>query len=231
MHKVSSNNHNHIPAPLSYCSCCPPMWPNHFPFLLCFAAHAAYFIFLFLFHFRKLSFLLISSFYHAKNTVAHLFLTSFSPISVVSMSGSAMLYGLLHCQNSRYIHPSKPCMITFDCKLYLGNDDESNVCIMMGVLHFFVPVNLPTPIDNRLLRFDYKSRRQTLWVTRVCQGSRFWVWMMPVGLILTQHRAQGQDLGFSPSASSRWGCLPQEVLTVDYRTCELRIDGALVTIQ
>ena len=149
MHKVSSNNHNHIPAPLSYCSCCPPMWPDHFPFLLCFAAHAAYFIFLFLFHFCKLSFLLISSFYHAKNTVAHLFLTSFSPISVVSMSGSAMLYGLLHCQNSRYIHPSKPRMIAFDCKLYLGHDDESNVCIMMGVLHFFIPVNLPAPIDNR----------------------------------------------------------------------------------
>ena len=144
-----SNNHNHISAPLSYCSCCPPMWPNHFPFLLCFTAHAAYFIFLFLFHFRKLSFLLISSFYHAKNTVAHLFPTSFPPFSVVSMSGSAMLYGLLHCQNSRYIHPSKPRTITFDCKLYLGRDDESNVCIMMGVLHFFVPVNLPAPIDNR----------------------------------------------------------------------------------
>ena len=40
-------------------------------------------------------------------------------------------------------------MITFDCELYLGRDDESNVCIMMGVLHFFVPVNLPAPIDNR----------------------------------------------------------------------------------
>ena len=40
-------------------------------------------------------------------------------------------------------------MITFNCELYLGRDDESNVCIMMGVLHFFVPVNLPAPIDNR----------------------------------------------------------------------------------
>ena len=143
-----SNYHNHIPTPLSYCSCCPPTWPDHFPFLLCFAAHAAYFIFLFPFHFCKLSFLLISSFYHAKNTVAHLFLTSFPPFSVVSMSGSAMLYSLLHCWNSRYIHPSKPHMITFNCELYLGCDDESNVCIMMGVLHFFVPVNLPAPIDN-----------------------------------------------------------------------------------
>ena len=42
-----------------------------------------------------------------------------------------------------------PRMITFDCELYLGRDDESNVCIMMGILHFFVPVNLPAPIDNR----------------------------------------------------------------------------------
>ena len=31
----------------------------------------------------------------------------------------------------------------------IGRDDESNVCIMMGVLHFFVPVNLPAPIYNR----------------------------------------------------------------------------------
>ena len=99
--------------------------------------------------FPQTSFLLISSFYHAKNTVAHSFLTSFLPISVVSMSGSAMLYGLFHCRNSRYIHPSKPRMITFDCELYLGHDDESNVCIMMGVLHFFVPVNLPAPINNQ----------------------------------------------------------------------------------
>ena len=82
---------------------------------------------------------------------------------------------------------------------------------------------------GQVLHLDYKSRRQTLWVTRVRQGFGFWIWMMSVGL--TQCRVKGQGLGFSPSVSSRWGCLSQEVLTVDYRTCEQRIDNALVTIQ
>ena len=47
-----SNNHNHIPAPLSYCSCCPPTWPDHFPFLLCFAATLSSY-----FHFISANFL------------------------------------------------------------------------------------------------------------------------------------------------------------------------------
>ena len=34
--------------------------------------------------------------------------------------------------------------------------------------------------------------------------------MMPVGLILTQRRVQGQDLGFSPSASE--GIFPKKSL-------------------
>ena len=47
---------------------------------------------------------------------------------------------------------------------------------------------------RHVLHFDYKSRHQTLWVTRVHQGSRvwIWIWVMPVGLILTDSNVESK---------------------------------------
>jgi hypothetical protein len=41
-------------------------------------------------------------------------------------------------------------MITFDAKIFLGDNDQGTTCVIMAVLHYYVPSGNPDPEDERI---------------------------------------------------------------------------------
>jgi len=60
------------------------------------------------------------------------------------------IYGLLACHNAKYLFSDKPKTVTFDAEIFLGEDDESTMCVMMAVLHYFVPIDKPIPTEGHV---------------------------------------------------------------------------------
>ena len=79
---------------------------------------------------------------HAQNFSVYLF-TVF--VLLTKMPGSAFFYGPVACHNIRNIFSDKPKTFNFDAEIFLGPDEHNTTHVMMAVLHYYVPPNLPTP--------------------------------------------------------------------------------------
>jgi hypothetical protein len=64
------------------------------------------------------------------------------------MPGSSVISGLMACNNSRHVNPTKPRTITFDAELLLGVDAENDLVTLTAVLHYFVPAGEIDPADD-----------------------------------------------------------------------------------
>lgn len=84
---------------------------------------------------------------HARIFSVYLF-TVFVPL--IKMPGSAFFYGPVACHNIRNIFSDKPKTFTFDAEVFLGPDEDDTTRVMMAVLHYYVPPNLPTPDEGRI---------------------------------------------------------------------------------
>ena len=68
-------------------------------------------------------------------------------------------------------------MITFDAKIFLGDNDQGTTCVIMAVLHYYVPSGNPDPEDGRIyslvenlhLLLTALSSVMTMWVQLMMQ--------------------------------------------------------------
>jgi hypothetical protein len=59
--------------------------------------------------------------------------------------GSAFFCGPVACHNVCNIFSDKPKTFTFDAKIFLSPDKDNTMRVMIAVLHYYVPPDLPTP--------------------------------------------------------------------------------------
>jgi hypothetical protein len=60
------------------------------------------------------------------------------------MTGSSFIYSPVGC----HIFQDKPRTITFNAKIFLGNNYQGTTCVIMAILHYYVPSSNPDPEDG-----------------------------------------------------------------------------------
>jgi hypothetical protein len=78
---------------------------------------------------------------HAQNFSVYLF-TVF--VLLTEMPGFMFFYGPVACHNLSNIFSHKHKTFTFDAKIFLSLDEDNTTSVMMAMLHYYVPPNLPT---------------------------------------------------------------------------------------
>jgi hypothetical protein len=76
--------------------------------------------------------------------------TQSTPILPSIMPGLSAIFGLIPCSNSRHLYTEKPRTVTMDCEIVIGVDDKGDVNTTSALLHYFIPLGAPEPINGAL---------------------------------------------------------------------------------
>jgi hypothetical protein len=71
-------------------------------------------------------------------------------LSLPGMPGLCAIFGLIPCSNSQYLHTEKPQTVTVDSEIVIGMDEKGDVNTTSALLHYFIPLSMPEPVNGAL---------------------------------------------------------------------------------